>query len=263
VVPGTGGNANPTPAPFPTSGWTLQSSAGLCTLCHGTDIDNLDMLTGENLWVGTNGHSNSAIGGTFTNAANIFDFTHGRPVPVQVGDKSNRDVGELSNQVPSMGYVSQMDSGDLVAEGHGYRGTQDVGGYTGGYTPYTEPDGRAYAFLDYDWGASVDNVSTDVTFHQFSCSKCHSPHASRLPKLMITNCLDIRHNTWDDAKSSSQTLYTASALSDVDSGKKAAYYASAQNCHRYDDSRSSQQLRGGWNKVTPWKNENINNTAHP
>jgi hypothetical protein len=80
---------------------------------------------------------------------------------------------------------------------------------------------------------------------------------------MITNCLDIRHNTWDENKSSQQNTFTASALADVDQGKYAAYYASAQNCHRYDDSRSTEQLRGGWNKVTPWKNENINNTAHP
>ena len=100
-------------------------------------------------------------------------------------------------------------------------------------------------------------------YHQFSCSKCHNPHASRLPKLMITNCLDIRHNTWDDANSSSQTKYTAGALSTVDSGKKAAYYASAQNCHRFDDSRSTTQLKGGWNKVTPWKNKNIGDVAHP
>ncbi len=262
VVPGTGSNASPTPATYPTAGWTLESSAGLCVLCHGKDIDNMDMVTGEDLWIGTNGHSNSAIGGTFTNAANIFDFTHGRPAPVVVGDKSNRQVGEFANQVPSMGYISQMDSGDTVAEGHGYRGHVDQD-YSGEYLPPTAPASKAYSFLDYDWGASVDDNSIDVVYHQFSCSKCHSPHASRLPKLMITNCLDIRHNTWDDAKSSSQTRYTASALTNVDRNKKAAYYASAQNCHRYDDSRSTEQLRGGWNKVTPWKNENINNTAHP
>ena len=97
-------------------------------------------------------------------------------------------------------------------------------------------------------------------FHQFSCSKCHSPHASRLPKLMITNCLDIRHNTWDDSMSS-QTKYTAHAdYTDdgtddnyrSDLNKKSAYYESAQNCHRYDGSRSNDQLKGGWNKVTPW-----------
>ncbi len=69
---------------------------------------------------------------------------------------------------------------------------------------------------------------------------------------MITNCLDIRHNTWDDNKSS-QTRSTAST---TDNGKKPAYYASAQNCHRRDSSRNAANfdadINGGWNKVTPW-----------
>jgi hypothetical protein len=36
------------------------------------------------------------------------------------------------------------------------------------------------------WGAN--------TMHSFPCSKCHTPHSSRLPRLMITNCLDYNHN---------------------------------------------------------------------
>jgi len=29
--------------------------------------------------------------------------------------------------------------------------------------------------------------------HNYSCSKCHTPHNSRLPRLMVTNCLDKMH----------------------------------------------------------------------
>ncbi|SNB47719.1 CxxxxCH/CxxCH domain-containing protein [Geobacter sp. DSM 9736] len=29
--------------------------------------------------------------------------------------------------------------------------------------------------------------------HNYTCSKCHTPHASALPRLMITNCLDTKH----------------------------------------------------------------------
>ena len=29
--------------------------------------------------------------------------------------------------------------------------------------------------------------------HNFTCSKCHKPHSSGLPKLMVTNCLDYKH----------------------------------------------------------------------
>jgi predicted CxxxxCH...CXXCH cytochrome family protein len=35
------------------------------------------------------------------------------------------------------------------------------------------------------WGANAK--------HSYSCSKCHTPHNSRLPRLMVTNCLNYRH----------------------------------------------------------------------
>jgi hypothetical protein len=100
----------------------------------------------------------------------------------------------------------------------------------------------------------VDSTALQSDYHQFVCSKCHNPHASRLPKLMITNCLDIKHNSWDDNKSS-QTKYTKiptgwTARPDI--SKKPAYYTSAQNCHRRDDGTEAMTKNPGWNKVTPW-----------
>ncbi|ABB30824.2 cytochrome C family protein [Geobacter metallireducens RCH3] len=38
---------------------------------------------------------------------------------------------------------------------------------------------------------SGGNVSNKV--HAFTCSKCHTPHNARLPRLMVTNCLDAKH----------------------------------------------------------------------
>jgi len=36
--------------------------------------------------------------------------------------------------------------------------------------------------------------TADTTIqHNYSCSKCHTPHNSRLPRLMVTNCLDSKH----------------------------------------------------------------------
>ncbi len=35
------------------------------------------------------------------------------------------------------------------------------------------------------WGANTE--------HSYSCSKCHQPHNSGLPRLMVTNCLDASH----------------------------------------------------------------------
>ena len=218
----------------PTAGYSVATSAGLCTLCHGTNIDAMDKVTGENLWLGANGHSNSALGGTGSFKINIFDTGtgvaggfgaySGRPTPVAATAR----VSEVTSHIPDMGY--QIQFGTALDEGHGYRGAESTV-YTGRYTPATNPAARAYSYkgTNFDWGVSVDAGTTDVGYHAFTCSKCHNPHASRLPKLMITNCLDVRHNTWDDA-SSSQTFYTSA--NNTDQGKKAASYDSAQNCHR-------------------------------
>jgi hypothetical protein len=108
---------------------------------------------------------------------------------------------------------------------------------------------RPEAYDAFTWGVSVDATTTDIGYHAFTCSKCHNPHASRLPKLMITNCLDTRHNTWQSSTSGqgnqTQAWWTGST-SDV--GEKAATWNTAQNCHRYDTNDNV----GGWNKVTPW-----------
>jgi hypothetical protein len=168
--------------------------------------------------------------------------------------------------VPDMAYQMQPGS-PSTTRGYGYRGT--TGGTTaGGYKPVTS---TLYAHYAYDWGATVDAGTTDQMFHQFSCSKCHNPHASRLPKLLISNCLDVQHNSWQngqvkDQKSadalvaiSLQTLYTAAVLDNVDNtgttGWAPPYYASAQNCHRYNNKRTTTD-KGGWNKVSPWTTPN-------
>lgn len=230
---------------YPTSGWTIWNSAGLCVLCHGDDVDNMDQRTGENLWLGDNGHSNSTLGGTFIHAANIFDYTHGRPTPKTITSWSGKPQSNYNTQVPDMAWMAQ---GEAKGVGGGYRGVDE---FSGKYIPRMTL-AQAYGFRDYDWGATVDNETVDVMYHQFSCSKCHNPHASRLPKLLITNCLDVRHNTWDENKTSLQNTYTDATLTAVDRGKYGAYYAAAQNCHRYDGSRSTETLKGGWNKVSPW-----------
>jgi len=203
-------------------------------------------------------------GETFSNAENIFDYSHGRPVPVAYDWDKGRpsDTSHYPVMVPDTAFIYQ---GETALAGGGYRGPDSN---AGGYNPPLTLD-QPYAFNSYDWGATSDAAVTDMMHHQFSCSKCNNPHALRLPMLMITNCLDIRHNTWDDNNSSQQNTFTASAQIDIERGKYAAYYASAQNCpsaqncHCYDDSRATQQQKGGWNKITPWQNENINKTAHP
>ncbi|ALC15473.1 hypothetical protein DSOUD_0685 [Desulfuromonas soudanensis] len=109
-----------------------------------------------------------------------------------------------------------------------------------------------------NWGANTNNA-LDSNYHNFSCSKCHNPHASRLPRLMITNCLDTKHNTWDNQAGVGSIPSTTTRNADggaypsVDNALVTFSQAtSAQNCHRVKDPAFSQSRGAGWNNVTPW-----------
>ena len=155
--------------------------------------------------------------------------------------------------------------------GYTYRGNADG---SPGYSPPTDgentgtADGyRAYAFQNFEWGNSadgstgnipatavklvVDDATNQLQFHTFTCSKCHNPHASRLPKLMITNCLDTNHNTWQDN-------YQVNAQGTGSDGERLANWFTSQNCHRRGPAEAAGETGSGtlwgagWNKVTPW-----------
>jgi predicted CxxxxCH...CXXCH cytochrome family protein len=234
----------------PTAGWSLATSAGICTLCHGTDVDKMDRYEpdgvtpedGVNLWVGVNGHSNGVIGGTAKTgvATNIFgDGIGGRAVP----SASAADGSASASDVYDMALQTILNQGS-TAYGYGYRSLQSG---TGKYTPPIIDKSKAYN--DFYWGVTVDQTTIDIGYHAFSCSKCHNPHASRLPKLMITNCLDTTHNTWQNNRGSQQAFWNAGGNSTVyDVNEWTATHNTAQNCHRYDRGDNV----GGWNKVTPW-----------
>ncbi len=223
---------------YPTAGMSLATSAGLCTLCHGTNVDTMDKRTGENLWIGSNGHSNATLGGTASAAANIFGHgIGGRPAP----SGNWADTAGAVSDVPDMGLQAAVVGNN---RGYSYRNAQSYN------SPRTPVIGAAqpYAYRSFGWGVTVDAGTTDIGYHAFTCSKCHNPHASRLPKLMITNCLDTRQNTWQSSSLGQGNQTMTSWTSPEDNGEKAATWNTAQNCHRYD----SVDNVGGWNKVTPW-----------
>lgn len=221
---GTGTAANGTAAANPTNGWTLNGSAGLCMTCHNVNkngdpvtVDTMDYDTTDANWVGTNGHANAVIGGTGAGAANIFNNRLGT-----AGDNLN----------PLMHFNGTRGSGSGPGEGNGigYRNTESS---ARGYTPYINPTGRASTatFNLNNWGTpfTYNNTTTDSQYHKFSCSKCHNPHASRLPKLMITNCLDTKHNTWDDNYPLNQASTNAAF---INYNRSISNWSTAQNCHR-------------------------------
>ena len=202
----------------PTSGKTVAQTAGLCTLCHGTDINNMDYYTGSDLWQGSNGHSNAALGGTGTHKVNLFDATRGQSrYFMGMQDYINRQV---NSNTPAWGrnYLQKT----YAARNDGW---YDNGAAVG---TSTRQDG------DYsNWYSSTGIGShTGVAggkAHDFTCSKCHSPHATGLPALLTTNCLDVNISQWTNAYNSNVNYNTNQST----------------NCHRKTSTST------GWNKLAP------------
>ncbi|RMH46104.1 MAG: hypothetical protein D6694_03885 [Gammaproteobacteria bacterium] len=209
--------------------WSLANNAGLCTLCHGTNVDDMNYYgTASTDWVGTNGHSNAVIGGTGKYKANIFDLRGGTR-----GNSTN----------PAMAFQGAKEPGDSGS--YGFRNGEKN---SDNWAPllYGAP-GELKRYNYYSWGATVDSNTIDTQYHKFPCSKCHNPHASRLPRLMITNCLDTKHNTWDD----NQGTRNSSQYGSNNRNRHKSNLTSAQNCHRVGDP-SESGTGAGWNNVTPW-----------
>lgn len=257
----------------PTSGWTANGSAGLCEACHGNgdgtwsaaEINGLNYFGDPSLdWVGANGHANAVLGGDGSGRFNVY-----RP--------SLRGEGSTYTN-PKMGYQTNGTGG---ADGSRMYGLRNYGGNSQstaisnistdnnrGVFPYAHSAtdnevryayraGRTSNFTSV-WGVDQSEATAQLQYHRFSCSKCHNPHASRLPRLMITNCLDVTHNTWDDnfsadpdwtsggANGATVNWSTVGVMS-VSGSTELAYAKSAQNCHRYISG-----VEAGWNNVTPW-----------
>jgi hypothetical protein len=113
------------------------------------------------------------------------------------------------------------------------------------------------------WGANSE--------HSFTCSKCHQPHNSGLPRLMQTNCLDYQHRgkvpsggtPWAADK---QVPYTANNYSEHRGfpignmlGNSSSFEATTA-CHvsrftpAYSPSTPPSQWpkENYWNVKTPW-----------
>jgi hypothetical protein len=172
---------------------TIGETAGLCTLCHGTDIDNMDFYTSSSLWrfapPGKNGHSNSALGGTrdLTLISDLFTgsrYGHGMGMQHRVPRTPwvCDDFGTCDPNYPiaSLVYWScEMNCNNL----------RNSGWHNTIRTNTTSPDGG-----DFDNWYGTDTIGginqAGAKAHNFTCSKCHSPHATGLPALLTQNCVD-------------------------------------------------------------------------
>jgi predicted CXXCH cytochrome family protein len=252
----------------PNSAVTPTQFGGLCDLCHGTtkdgtlnpaEIDVLNQFGADNsAWIsGYNGHKNSVKGGSGAGsgaeltARNIFNARGGTAMEApQAGTDSPLmnfmfgSGGTQGTRQPAWDYSPKW----------GFRtGERALAGIGSALNIGAQPNKNGLQ----QWGVDTLGTTTNSNYHQFSCAKCHNPHASRLKKLMITNCLDTKHNKWDNGNSGTNAT-PLNPYTGINKDRSMSNWSSAQNCHRLanidpQDTRADAAGTGaGWNKVTPW-----------
>lgn len=202
----------------------LTNFAGLCmTSCHSAA--NIEART---TWTG---HKPVVPGfGGADAATDLFNVN---------GTTNPATAAKVRNQMVGQGWYNNGGYGqNLFATGTGGERQGGDGGTL---------DARTYSHnVAFSYGVNPITAAAQTGYHQFPCSKCHNPHASLLPALMRTNCLNT-------AKSSFEWRMAAES----------------NNCHRVESSATyigagdpypgtgyptthGGATNGGWNAVTPW-----------
>lgn len=265
--------------------------AGLCELCHGltnagdgttkgdgtwgsTEIDKINQYnTDTAAWVsGSNGHANMVKGASGSTAAarNIFDL-RGGTLLTAVKATGGTDSPAMSFMFANGATQATTQPGNDYSAEYGFR-SANGGSFVTGLLAANQLTAGANDKPNMNgtsaWGADMTGATTQSSYHTFTCSKCHNPHASRLPKLMITNCLDTKHNTWDDA-------LPLNDRTGINLDRSASNWSSAQNCHRLggvadgtgpefvDPGAVKANSSNGWNNVTPWTSEGTQDSYNP
>jgi len=112
------------------------------------------------------------------------------------------------------------------------------------------------------WGGSGANANNAV--HAYTCSKCHTPHNSCLPRLVVTNCLDFSHRgqvgsggapnraSGRGEKGSGSGQFPAGGGGRSEKGGSGQANAfGARSCHD-NTNTSGWPNNQRWNAVTPW-----------
>ncbi|MDT8442723.1 MAG: cytochrome c3 family protein [Desulfuromonadales bacterium] len=225
---------------------TVEEVGGLCTLCHGNDVDNMNYYTTENLWQGVNGHSNSTVSGNGDNAVDLFDARRGSTTytmhfqSLPAGAASDRRWGKDRNG--SMPFGGWFNGGKPDKDRTNNLPPRNTGWY-GGTPGATDRNPSAEYGRWYNNAGDATAIGTNgdgntTRAHSFSCSKCHAPHASGLPALLVTNCLDPAIATWSNDQGS--TTVGPGAWGGTNTRNR---YNAMGNCHRNEGTTS------GWNKL--------------
>ncbi len=225
---------------WPTDGRTLEDTAGICVMCHGGNVDNLDYYTNASMWrTGTvNGHSNAVLGGTGANKRDIFDARRGGTGRMWMAAQEGVNIRQYGKNPPGGGYQPRSigpfrgvfyTSGNKPAKDRAAGAPPRNTGWYGGTVGSTTRGGQYNAW--YSASGIGTHGGPSGRAHDFTCSKCHTPHASGLPALLITNCLDANVSNWSSGNAGPNQTGQAPNT--------------ANTCHRKSSTTT------GWNKLAP------------
>jgi hypothetical protein len=211
---------------------TDTSFAGLCAICH-TDAT----------WTGTGGLT--SMRGYLVSG--LTTPTQGR---TGWGAAIHHTVKGWANTTTSLtkDVVNPTNNPDM--RGYNWSGTCTCMAYdtgcSAGWAPW-----RGYNWEGIPTGRNqmVDNATANTkAVHQFTCSKCHTPHASDLVKLMVTNCLDVGASTTARKAHGTAPAWNYPTIGGPAIG--ANNQAVAMLCHNRGKTNTASD--NGWNKVTGW-----------
>ncbi len=115
------------------------------------------------------------------------------------------------------------------------------------------------------WGTYGGNANNAA--HSYTCAKCHTPHNSNLPRLMVTNCLDYSHRgqVFTGGPAPSRVAIRGEEgngaggfpgggkmiRAEENASRRGSYFFNSPACHDTTNSVGfpANQL---WNNKTPW-----------
>ena len=139
---------------------------------------------------------------------------------------------------------------------------------------FVEDPSEPWSGFPFHWGVNLNRTAgqfvsgyVQTNYHQFPCSKCHTPHTSRLPRLLKTNCLDTgtvrgvnggasnwgTTGSWVQRHSTNATNQYINRFRATSNATFAWTPARAVRCHQ-----DAYQINGTaandsrWNDITPW-----------
>ncbi len=136
---------------------------------------------------------------------------------------------------------------------------------------WQDDSGQPWTGAQWSWGLNFSNnaggaglkgqrgasyIQTD--YHQFPCSKCHTPHTSRLPRLLKTNCLDLGYSSTATNMNRQRHSLTANNNTNrfkATTGGSNWTTARAVYCHnnvQLMSNRTGVANDSRWNNITPW-----------